>query len=75
LVISILKNIAKQTNPVFASYRGLNHAHWKLWRNAVAAHGATRSRFLALQKTLECEGSQESKRIARDIWNILVSKY
>lgn len=61
--------IVTKCSPIFWSYRGLNKAHWLLWRNTVKQLSDTRRKFMELSDELGRD-TPAGKRI----WEILVAK-
>jgi hypothetical protein len=59
---------------MFWSYRGLNKVHRDLWHDEKHRRSTERSRFYELYLNLK-NGSADQRQAAKDIWNILVSKY
>jgi hypothetical protein len=52
-----------------------DNVHWRLWRLALAQLSATRARFWEMACALECTGDKRDRDIARDIKNILTTKF
>lgn len=70
----LLQRLSIVFNPMFWSYRGLNHAHWRLWRRSLRNISCLRIKLVELRDVMK-DGGEEGKRLAHDLTNILNSKY